>query len=182
MVAIASVNRLRLTPSLLADADTQDAQNARRHLCRNASVEAAIGAAVIVIVAVLGTLPPASHAHHQGAEGPVPADASFQHIHGEDGMADVMIEPGRVGIANATIHLLNDDLETLPARALTLTLTAPTPGSKPGRHAAIQDADGLWHVDGVALTEPGNWTVTVDAVLDSDARLELTAPIVIDPK
>jgi hypothetical protein len=36
---------------------------------------------------------------------------------------DVMIEPGRVGKANATIHLWNDDLETLDARDVTLTLT-----------------------------------------------------------
>jgi nitrogen fixation protein FixH len=97
-------------------------------------------------------------------------------------MADVMIEPGRVGTARVTIHLLNDDLETLPAEAVTLTLTAPTLAGKPITRAALQHADGEWHVDGIELAEPGNWIVTIDAVLGPGSRLRLTAPIVIDPK
>ncbi len=182
MVGIASVNRLRLTPRLVKSPSVMAAQDARRQLCRNAAIEASIGAAIIAIVAVLGTLPPGSHANHHAIEGAIPADASFQHIHSLHGMADVMIEPGRVGTASATIHLLDDDLETLPAREVTLTLTAPARGSKPTTHVALQDPDGEWHVDGIQLSEPGNWTVTVDAVLSSNRRLELAAPIVIDAK
>jgi putative copper resistance protein D len=181
MVGIAAFNRLRLTPRLVQNADVPNAQAARRQLSRNATVEAAMSAAIIAIVAVLGTLPPASHAHHHVATGGIPADATFQHIHGENGMADVMIEPGRVGEANAIIHLWNDDLETLDARDVTLTLTAPKAG-KPITRVASQDSDGAWHVDGVELTEPGNWTVTVRAVRGSGSRLDLEAPIVIDAK
>jgi hypothetical protein len=127
-------------------------------------------------------MPPASHANHHAASGAIPADATFQHIHSEQGMADVTIEPGHVGTADVTIHLLNDDLATLAARALTLTLIAPTLGSKPTARAASQDADGLWHVDGIELSEPGNWTVMVDAVLTSGGRLQLAAPIVVHAK
>ncbi|MGB6535695.1 MAG: copper homeostasis membrane protein CopD, partial [Xanthobacteraceae bacterium] len=86
MVAIASVNRLWLTPAMVDNADLAAALRARRRLRRNAAIEAFFGAAIIAIVAVLGTLPPASHAHHHAAEA-IPAGASFQHIHGEDGMA-----------------------------------------------------------------------------------------------
>ncbi len=182
MVGIAAINRLRLTPRLIAVADTASMQGARRSLCRNAALETALGAAVIAIVAVLGTLPPGSHANHHAAEGAIPADASFQHIHGEDGMADVTIEPGHVGNASAAVHLLDDDLDTLVARQLTLTLTAPTPGSKPITRSAIVDADGTWRIEGIALTTPGNWTVAVDALLPSGKHLKLAAPIVIDPK
>jgi copper resistance protein D len=182
MVGVAAFNRLRLTPRLVANPDASAAQNARRQLSRNAAVEAAMGAAIIAIVAALGTLPPGSHAHHHESRSPIPPDAAFQHIHGIDGMADVMIEPGHVGTANATIHLLNDDLETLAASSVTLTLTAPTPGSKPTSHPASKDADGIWHVDGLALPESGNWTVSVGAVISADKRLDLTAPIVIDAK
>jgi copper resistance protein D len=180
MVGVAAFNRLRLTPRLVEKLDGAAAQRARRQLGRNAAMEAAMGAAIVAIVAVLGTLPPGSHAQHHGSDGPIPPDAAFQHIHGIDGMADVMIEPGHVGTANATIHLLNDDLETLAARDVTLSLTAPTPGSKPTARRASKDADGVWHVEGIQLGEPGNWTVSVDAVLSPDKRLELTAPIVID--
>jgi putative copper resistance protein D len=182
MVGVAAVNRLRLTPRLVVDTDTAVAHKARRALCRNAMIEAALGATVIAIVAVLGTLPPASHAGHHAAEGPIPPDAAFQHIHGENGMADVTIEPGHVGTANASIHLLNDDLDTLFARELTLTLTAPAPGSKSVTRAAVVDADGTWHIEGIALTTAGNWTVAVDALLPSNKHLKLAAPIEIDPK
>lgn len=180
MVGVAAVNRLRLTPRLVADAQPATAHRARRALCRNAAVEATLGAAVIAIVAVLGTLPPGSHADHHAAAALVPPDAAFQHIHGEDGMADVTIEPGHVGTASAAVHLLNDDLDTLAVRQLTLTLTAPSPNSRPVTHPAIVDADGTWHVEGIALTMPGNWTVSVDALLPSGKHLKLTAPIKID--
>jgi putative copper resistance protein D len=182
MVGIAAWNWSRLTPRLVQTTDQATAQKARRQLRRNAAIEVFIGAGIICIVAVLGILPPASHAHHHPIEEAIPADASFQHIHGDDGMADVMIEPGHVGTAQATIHLLDDNLETLKARAVTLTLTAPTPGSKPIMRAALQGAGGEWHVDGVSLAQPGNWMVTVDADLGSHRRLTLTAPIVIDRK
>lgn len=182
MVAIAAYNWSQLTPRLVQNADAPAAQRARRQLRRNAAIEAALGALVICIVAVLGTLPPASHAHHHEIEEAVPPDASFQHIHSTRGMADVIIEPGHVGTARATIHLLNDDLETLAAQAVTVTLTAPTPASKPITRAALQDSDGEWHVDGIALAEPGAWMVTVDALLGPNNRLKLVAPIEIDPK
>jgi putative copper resistance protein D len=182
MAGVAAFNRLRLTPRLVDNPDATAAQGARRQLGRNAAIEAAMGAAIIGIVAALGTLPPGSHAHHHESEGPIPADAAFQHIHGIDGMADVMIEPGHVGTANVTIHLLNDDLDTLSASDVTLTLTAPTPGSQPTTRTASKDADGVWHVDGIALPESGNWTVSVSAATGPDKRLDLTAPIVIDAK
>lgn len=182
MVGVAAINRLRLTPRLVADENAKATQRARRALCRNATIETALGAAVLAIVAALGTLPPGNHLTQHAAAGAIPADASFQHIHGEHGMADVTIEPGHVGTVSAAVHLLNEDLDTLVARQLTLALTAPTPGSKPITRSAIVDADGTWHVGGIALTAPGNWTVAVDALLPSGKHLKLAAPIVIDPK
>lgn len=178
MVAVAAYNRSRLTPRLMQNVGAA----APRALRRNAAIEALLGALIIGIVAVLGTLPPASHAHHHEIEEAVPPDASFQHIHSLHGMADVLIEPGRVGTARVTIHLSNDDLETLAAQAVTLTLTAPSSASRPIKRAALQDAGGEWSVDGVALGKPGAWMITVDALLGPKNRLKLTAPIEIDPK
>lgn len=182
MVSIACINRLWLTPRLVDDSSVAVAQSARRALCRNAAIEALIGGLIIAIVAVLGTLAPASHVNLHAAEGALPSDASFQHIHSENGMANVLIEPGRVGTASVTIQLLNDDFKTLATRSVTLTLRPPTPGSAPIMRTAREDTDEQWQVDSVELTEPGNWMVTVDAVLSSNRRLQLTAPIVIDAK
>jgi nitrogen fixation protein FixH len=184
MVAIAAVNRLWLTPQIVQNASIATAQQGLRALRRNAAIEAAAGAVVIMIAAVLGTLPPASHAHHHEEHpvyGALPADAAFVHIHTDRGMADVTILPGRVGTAHVTVRLWNDDSEPIEAKEMTVTLTAPIPGSKPTRRVARQDSDGAWQADRIELSQPGNWTVSVDAALGAAGHLTLTAPIVIDP-
>jgi putative copper resistance protein D len=182
MVAIAAVNRLRLTPQLLQQASIAASRDALRQLRRNAATEVLAGAIVIAIVAALGTMPPAIHAAHQHPTyGPVPADAAFVHIHLTEGMADVTIRPGRTGLARATIRLWNEDFEALNARQVSVTLTAPAAASQPTTRPARQGRDGAWQVDGIALSEPGNWTISVDVVLDQTKRLTLTAPIVIEP-
>jgi putative copper resistance protein D len=56
MLAIAAVNRMRLTPRLVAGGAM--AGQAVRQLRANALTEAVIGALILLIVAVLGTLPP----------------------------------------------------------------------------------------------------------------------------
>jgi putative copper export protein len=55
IVGVAAVNRLRLVPRL------PDA-HAVRNLRRNALIEIAIGAVIILIVGALGTMPPGAHA------------------------------------------------------------------------------------------------------------------------
>jgi copper resistance protein D len=180
MVAIAAVNRQWLTPRLVQN-ESAAAQGALRQLRRNATVEALAGAAVICIVAVLGTKPPGIHVnmHRHPAYGALPSDASFVHIHTEDAMADVTVEPGRPGEAHATIRLWNGDFEPLTARALKLALTPPG-GSQEPAQAAEQDADGAWQIDHVQLSRPGNWTVTVDADINAKSHVTLAAPIVIE--
>jgi copper resistance protein D len=182
MLAIAAVNRSRLTPQLLQQANIAASREALRQLRRNATIEVLAGAIIIAIVAALGTMPPAIHAAHQHPTyEAVPADAAFVHIHLVEGMADVTIRPGRTGRARATIRLWNEDFEALNARQVSLTLTAPTAASQPTTRPARQDRDGAWQVDNIQLSRPGNWTVTVDVVLDQTKRLTLTAPIVIEP-
>jgi copper resistance protein D len=183
MVAIAAVNRFRLTPQLLQHARIAASRDALRQLHRNAAIETLAGAAVIAIVAALGTMPPAIHPAHQHLTyGPVPADAAFVHIHLVEGMADVTIRPGRAGRARATIRLWDGDFEALNARQVSLTLTAPAATVVGNAYPAREGRDGAWQVDGIALSEPGNWTVTVDVALDQTKRLTLTAPIVIEPE
>jgi putative copper resistance protein D len=176
MVAIAAVNRLRLTPLLMRD---DGATIAIRALRRNAIVETLAGVIVLCIVAKLGTLPPGSHNHpHYGA---VPADAAFVHIHSSDGMADVTIVPGRAGTARATIRLWDENFGALNAKTMTFMLTPPEAGAPPVKHSAAPDADGAWQIGGIELSQPGNWTVQLDAVLGNNKHLKLDAPIVIEP-
>jgi putative copper resistance protein D len=182
MVAIATVNRFRLTPQLLQQASIAASRDALRKLRRNAAIEALAGAIIVAIIAALGTMPPAIHAAHQHLTyGAIPADAAFVHIHLVEGMADVTIRPGRAGRARATIRLWNEDFGPLEARQVSLTLTTPMAAGNPTPHPARQGRDGAWQVDGIELSEPGNWMVSVDVALDQTKRLTLTAPIVIEP-
>jgi hypothetical protein len=95
-------------------------------------------------------------------------------------MADVTVEPGHVGIASVAIRLWDADENPLEAQAVTVTLAPPAPGAKPITRAAVRDSDGVWQVEGIAFSQPGDWTVTVSAALGSGKRLVLAAPIVIE--
>jgi len=59
MVAVAAVNRFRLTPRLVPDETLAPARNGLRQLRRNALIEIVLGAVIIAIVAKLGVTPPA---------------------------------------------------------------------------------------------------------------------------
>jgi putative copper resistance protein D len=64
MVAIAAVNRLRLTPRLVqaaGDAAAPVKGDGVRALARNSVIEATLGLAILVVVGALGTVPPGSH-------------------------------------------------------------------------------------------------------------------------
>jgi putative copper resistance protein D len=182
MVAIAAVNRFLLTPRLLQHASIAASRDALRRLRRHAAIEVLAGAIIIAIVAVLGTMAPAIHAAHaHPTYEAIPADAAFVHIHLPEAMADVTIRPGRAGRARATIRLWNEDFAPLDARQVSLTLTAPSVAGNPTPRPASQRRDGAWQVDGIALAEPGNWTISVEVVLGPTKRLTLTAPVVIEP-
>jgi putative copper export protein/mono/diheme cytochrome c family protein len=62
MVAMAAVNRLRLTPRLAGEAAAASVPaKALRALIRNSLIEVALGLAILVIVGALGTTPPGAH-------------------------------------------------------------------------------------------------------------------------
>ena len=61
MLATAAINRQVLTPRLVQEFDLAVGWAAMRHLRNNSLIETAIGAIILVIVAVLGTLPPGLH-------------------------------------------------------------------------------------------------------------------------
>jgi copper resistance protein D len=173
MVALAAVNRFYLTPRLTA-------AGAVRQLERNSVAEAALGFAAVAVVGFLGSMAPAIHLQLHPKYEAVPEGAAFVHIHSLQGMADVTIMPGHVGPASATVRLWDDDFDPLKAQALTFALTAPPAGSSPVTREARQDDSGAWIVDGIALSQAGNWIVTLDADFGAKGHLVLKAPIVIE--
>jgi len=171
MLGIAAVNRFHLTP-LLAQAGTRAA------LARNSLAETALGLGVLLLVGALGTMAPTAHHHLPTAD--VPADAAFVHIHTEQAMAEVTIDPGRAGPANANIRLLDENFSELPANVVHLTLEPPAPGPAPVERDAVRQADGTWAVDGIDLPASGNWTVRVTIGGTNGTQIVLDGPIVIE--
>ena len=169
MMGVAAINRFYLTPRLTTAGTV-------RRLYQTSLAESGLGFAAVLVVGFLGAMAPASHTHHSTA---IPEGAAFVHIHSNAGMADVTIAPGRVGSARATIRLWNQEFEPLAAEKLTFSLRAP--GAEILR-SPVQDQDGVWTVDGLELPQAGNWTVAIDATLVDKRRLQLEAPIAIEPE
>jgi len=171
MVTIAAVNRFYLTPQLPKRA-------AMRALERNSLAEISLGLCVLVLVAILGTRPPSAHAHAPPEA--IPPGAAFVHIHAPEAMADVTIDPGRAGLAAATIRVMREDLSRFPAKDVRLELEPPTRGGAMLERVATEQADGAWRVDGILLPEPGIWTVRVTVRALPAETIMLDAPIVIE--
>jgi putative copper resistance protein D len=172
MLAIAAVNRFHLTPRLAR-------AHARRALMRNSLAETALGAGVLLLVAALGTMEPAGHHHLPPVD--IPADAAFVHIHSEQAMAEVTIDPGRAGTATASIRVMHEDSSEFPTDGVRLTLEPPGPGPQPIDRAAVHQSDGTWKVDRLELGASGNWIVRVIFALAPGKQIVLDAPIVIAP-
>lgn len=176
MICIAAVNRFNLMPRLAA-------VGAMRQLRRNSLTEIALGLGVLLFVGALGTMSPAIHEHNHAAyvATAVPPDAAFVHIHSQQGMAEVTISPGRSGTRDASIRLLADDLSTLTAQQVTITLIGPTASSKAATQMASLNPDGTWKVGRIELPQPGIWTVLVGILLSRGDPLVLKGRIVIKP-
>ncbi len=170
MVGIATANRFHFT-RLLPDA------GALRALKRNSLAETGLGLGVLLFVGALGTLSPSGHAHSTNTD--VPPDAAFAHIHTSEAMAEVTIEPGHIGTANALIRVLREDFSEYPAKSVELTLDPPAAAPKIAR-AAAHLPDGNWQVNALDLTQPGVWTVRVIIPTEGGRRIVLDAPIVIE--
>jgi putative copper resistance protein D len=169
MLTIAAVNRFHLTPRLAAPA-------ALRALRRNSLAECAIGAAVLFLVAILGTEEPAAH-HHSSTS--IPDDAAFVHIHTNIVMADVTVTPGRPGNAEILIHLANEDFTDYAARAVHIELRPPQPAVPVISRDAKPVGEATWSTAGIVLPRPGIWTVVLRITPSAGAIVNLDGPIVI---
>ncbi len=133
MVTIAAVNRYRLTPKLPAPA-------ALRALQRNSLAETALGIGVLLLVSALGILEPTTHDHPSSS--PIPADATFVHMHSSEAMAEVTIDPGRAGRPQSLFAYHARISTKFAVREVKLVLDPPAAGAMPVERAAMRMADG----------------------------------------
>lgn len=169
MLILATVNRYRLTPRL-------PGPRAIRRLTATTLAETGLGAGVVLLVGLLGTLPPASHLHmHRAAVNP---DAAFVHVHTAEVMADLSIEPGQTGLSTAAIKLWHEDYSPFAAERVQLALDPTFSGTAGLRRDAHQLADGTWVIDKLRIQSPGVWTARV-IIGSRGGSSVLDAPIVI---
>lgn len=168
MVAVAAVNRFRLTPRLPQSIGT---------LVRTSLAEIVLGLGVIAAVASLGTMEPGGHVHIAPVE--IPADAAFVHLHMPEVMADVTIDPGHPGRAHAIIHVMREDASDFPTNDVKFALDPPKAPAQSAPHIATHMPDGTWRVDNLDLRGPGVWTIRVIVATGAPAPAILDGPIVI---
>lgn len=169
MLALAAVNRWRLTrPALAGDA------TARRRLVRVIAVEAALAVAVVGTLALWRFTPP-PRALTAAVDAPLEV-----HIHTAAGMATLTLTPGRAGPLDVEIALATADFGTLAAKEVRVTLANPAAGIEPIRRPATETA-GLWRVEGLTLPVPGVWTVRLDVLVNDFETRRLDGSLTLAP-
>lgn len=173
MVAIAALNKYRLTPRLAAP-------EAIRAMRRNSLAEIGLGLGVLLLAGALGSMEPAADAHHHDITA-APPDAAYAHIHDPVVSADVILVPGRPGRVKATIRLTREDHSGFPARELALALDPPAPGPANMPRPALRMPDGGWQIEEIEVPQPGVWTARVIVTPAKGPAILLDGPIVIEP-
>ncbi len=161
LLALAALNRFRLTPALVVD------PAATQPLVRSILLEGVVVAGILAAVAGWRFTPP-PRALAAAAHAPLAV-----HIHTENAMFQVLVSPGSVGTNSFVLQLMNGDASPLPAKEATLALSLPERGIEPLERAATLGPDGYWHVPGVPLPYPGRWHMRIDALVTDFQKITL---------
>ena len=170
LLALAALNRFRLTPALAANLTKT------RPLVRSIAFETAI--AIVILAAVASwrfTAPPRSLAA-------VAATPLAIHIHTEDAMFQVLVSPGRVGTDSFVLQLMQGDASPLVAKEATLILSLPERGIEPIERAATLGSDGYWHVRNVPIPYPGHWHMRIEALVTDFKKIALEDELDVPPR
>ncbi|MCP3374591.1 copper resistance CopC/CopD family protein [Bradyrhizobium cajani] len=167
LFALAAVNRFRLTPALASD------HGAARALKRSILLECVIALAILAVVAGWRfAVPPRTI---------VPETPLAIHIHGDKAMFQVLVSPGKAGVDDFVLQLMNAEGTLLKAKEVTLTLSLPERGIEPMERSASLGPDGYWHVRKVELPVAGRWHVQIDALVTDFEKITLEDELEVAP-
>jgi len=159
LLALAALNRFRLTPALARDGTGTPA------LKRSILAECAIALAILAVVAGWRFTPPPRTV--------VPETPLAIHIHSDKAMFQVLVSPGKPGINDVVLQLMNGEGSPLAARETTLTLSLPERGIEPMERKASLGPDSYWHVRKVELPFAGRWHARIDALVSDFEQITL---------
>jgi copper transport protein len=163
LLGLAAMNRFRFTAAESAG-----------------SLVRSIGAEIVLVVLILGLVAvwrftPPPRALALSAALPVRV-----HIHTEALMADVTLEPGRVGVSRASIVVLRGDFSPFDAKEVALVLSQPAAGVEP-IHRSATLREGVWQVDVLPLPLAGRWQLRVDVLVSDFEKQMLEDSVDIRP-
>lgn len=164
LLGIAAWNRFRLTPLVASAPDG-------RRLVRSIAVEVGLVLIVFGVVAAWRFTPPP-----RAIEITANRSATL-HIHTLKAMADVTLTPGRVGLTQVTVLLLNGEFGGLDAKEVTLTFRNEPAGIEPVVRPAARDAAGYWTVERFPLPVAGRWTVGIDVLVNDYEKILLEGSV-----
>lgn len=167
LLALAALNRFRLSPGLARD------QNVAPALRRSILLECAIVLAIFAAVAGWRFTPPPRTI--------VPETPLAIHIHSDRAMFQVLVSPGKAGIDDFVLQLMTGDATPLAAKEVTLTLSLPERGIEPMERDAAIGPDGYWHVRKVELPFAGRWHVRIDALVADFEKITLEDELDVAP-
>ncbi|MCK1275150.1 CopD family protein [Bradyrhizobium sp. 61] len=161
LLALAALNRFRLTPALaLARNETGTPA-----LKRSILLEGAIALAILAVVAGWRFTPPPRTI--------IPETPLAIHIHSDKAMFQVLVSPGKAGLDDFVLQLMTGEATPLIAKEVTLTLSLPERGIEPMERGASLGPDGYWHVRKVELPFAGRWHVRIDALVTDFEKVTL---------
>ncbi|MBV9457947.1 MAG: copper resistance protein CopC [Bradyrhizobium sp.] len=160
LLGLAVLNRFRLTPAL---AKNEGATNPP--LLRSILLECALAAGILCVVAGWRFTPPPRSL--------IPDAPLAVHIHTDKAMFQVLVSPGRVGMDDFVLQLMNGDGTLLRAKGATLTLSLPERGIEEIERQGTLEPDGFWHVSKVPLAIPGRWHMRIDALVTDFEQITL---------
>ena len=117
LLALAALNRFRLTPALARD------EQGRAALKRSILLECAIALGILAVVAGWRFTPPPRTI--------VPETPLAIHIHTDKAMFQVLVSPGKPGVDDFVLQLMTGEATPLKAKEATLTLSLPERGIEP---------------------------------------------------
>lgn len=167
LLALAALNRFRLTPALARD------EKAAAALKRSILFECAIALAIFAVVAGWRFTPPPRTI--------VPETPLAIHIHSDKAMFQVLVSPGKAGVDDFVLQLMTGEATPLVAKEVTLTLSLPERGIEPIERNATLGPDGYWHVRKVELPFAGRWHVRIDALVTDFEKVTLEDELEIAP-
>jgi copper transport protein len=173
LLAVAALNKLRLTPAL-ARGEAPAAITLRRAI----GVEAALVAAILLATIMLGATPPPRvhprgevltklHQQHDRAAPKSSTTAQSGTIR-----AEIDLSPAQSGRNTILIRLLDAAGAPLEARETIVALANLPAGVEPIRRAFSRTGPGTYQLKDLVLVPAGTWSIRIDALLgDFDKRV-----------